>query len=210
MRRRLGWWALVAVLSAGCTASGTNKPPPTDRTDVWFMQHMVGHLRQTTSIAQLTGERITHRGLAELANTINQDGQAHIATLQGWLDRRGLAGFDPQQQASTRKKADLERLSHVRGAKLDLAFIKVMTARHRAGIQLAATEARTGTLPEVRELARQLLAEQQAQVDRMEAWRRAWSRSDASRSTSTTRSAVGGLGARLLSPVRTGAGLPVR
>jgi hypothetical protein len=39
-----------------------------------------------------------------------------------------------------------------------------MTARHRAGGRLAATEARDGAVPEVRELARRLLAEQRAQT----------------------------------------------
>jgi hypothetical protein len=37
-----------------------------------------------------------------------------------------------------------------------------ITARHRAGSKLAATELRDGSLPEVRQLAQQLLAEHQA------------------------------------------------
>jgi uncharacterized protein (DUF305 family) len=50
-----------------------------------------------------------------------------------------------------------------------------MTARHRAGIDLAATEADKGSLPEVRQLARQLLAEQRAQAHQMATWEHAWS-----------------------------------
>ena len=50
------------------------------------------------------------------------------------------------------------------GPPVDLAFVTVMTARHRAGGRLAATEARDGAVPEVRELARRLLAEQRAQT----------------------------------------------
>jgi uncharacterized protein (DUF305 family) len=57
-----------------------------------------------------------------------------------------------------------------------VAFLEVMTARHRAGSKLAATEAREGSLPEVRELAQQLLAEQQAQIGKMQTWRRTWSK----------------------------------
>jgi uncharacterized protein (DUF305 family) len=60
-------------------------------------------------------------------------------------------------------------------AKFDLVFLKVMTSRHRAAIRLAAAELRAGTVPEARELARQLLAELQAQVQQMTAWTRAWS-----------------------------------
>jgi uncharacterized protein (DUF305 family) len=60
-----------------------------------------------------------------------------------------------------------------------LAFLTVMTARHRAGSKLAAAEAREGSLPEVRQLAQQLLAQQQAQIGTMTAWKRAWSKPNA-------------------------------
>jgi hypothetical protein len=110
-------------------------------------------------------------------------GQAHLTQLQAWLASRGLAPYDPQQEPSSHKESDLARLSRVHGARFDLAFLKVMTARHRAGSKLAATELREGTLPEVRQLAQQLLAEQQSQITTMTAWTRAWSKADAKQST---------------------------
>ena len=48
-----------------------------------------------------------------------------------------------------------------------------MTARHRAGGKLAATEARDGRVPDIRQFARQLLAEQQAQLGKLQTWQRA-------------------------------------
>jgi Domain of unknown function (DUF305) len=45
-----------------------------------------------------------------------------------------------------------------------------MTARHRAGGKLAATEAHEGSVPELRQLARQLLADQQDQIAKMTRW----------------------------------------
>jgi uncharacterized protein (DUF305 family) len=66
-----------------------------------------------------------------------------------------------------------------------VAFLEVMTARHRASSKLAATEARQGSMPELRELAQQLLAEQQAQIGKMQAWRRAWSKAQTSRQPDT-------------------------
>jgi uncharacterized protein (DUF305 family) len=72
----------------------------------------------------------------------------------------------------------LARLSRAHGARFDLAFLEVMTARHRAGLRMTAPEARSGGVPEVRELARQMQAELEAQVEQMTAWRRAWSKDD--------------------------------
>jgi uncharacterized protein (DUF305 family) len=167
---------VIAVLAAGCATPDTNQPTANDEADVWFMQHMAGHLLQTTSILDLAGDRITRPKLARLADTITQQGQAHLAQLQDWLANRGLAPYDPQQQPSSRKESDLQRLSRVGRTGFDLAFLKVMTARHRAGSKLAATELRAGSLPEVRQLAQQLLAKQQAQIATMTAWKRAWSK----------------------------------
>ena len=200
VRRRLGCWVVIAVLVAGCATPDSNQPPASDATDVWFMQHMVGHLLQTTSILHLASDRITRPKLTLLANTINQQGEAHLAQLQAWLASRGLAPYDPQQQPSSRKESDLERLTQSGEAKFDLAFLTVMTARHRAGSRLAATELRDGSLPEVRQLAQQLLAEQQAQIATMTAWKRVWSKtktkpSDRQRSRrSTTGHPAGTLG----------------
>jgi uncharacterized protein (DUF305 family) len=181
MRRRLGWWLVVAVLAASCTTSNANEGTPSDQTDVWFMQHMVPHLLQTAAIVDLSGDRITRPQLARLADTVDQQGQAHLQQLQEWLARRGLAPYDPQQDPNRRKETDLTRLSRVHAAEFDLAFLEVMTARHRTGRRLAATEFRKGGVPEVRQLAAQLLAEHQAQINKMTAWRRAWAKDDPSR-----------------------------
>jgi uncharacterized protein (DUF305 family) len=180
VRRRLGCWVVVALLAAGCATPDANQPTATDQTDVWFMQHMVPHLLQTTAIVDLAGHQITRPKLERLAKTIDQQGQAHLQQLQEWLARRGLAPYDPQQDPDRAKETDLERLSRVHGTRFDLAFLQVMTTRHQTGIRMAATEARDGGVPEVRELARQMLAELEPQVKQMTAWRRAWAKDDPS------------------------------
>jgi uncharacterized protein (DUF305 family) len=182
VRRRLGCWVIVAVVAAGCATPAANKPTAADQTDVWFMQHMVPHLRQTTSIVELARDRITRPELARLADTIGQQGQTHLQQLQGWLDRRGLAPHGHSHQGiDNRRRNDLERLSRVPGTTFDLAFLKMMTARQRTGSKLAATEARDGSLSEVRQLARQMMAERRAQVRQMDAWKKLWSPAGSSR-----------------------------
>jgi uncharacterized protein (DUF305 family) len=176
VRQRLGYGAIIAVLAAGCATPEPYQPPANDETDVWFAQHMVPHLLQTTAVVDLARDRITRPELTRLADTIDRQGQAPLAQLQAWLASRGLAPYDPQQDPNRRKETDLARLAQVRGARFDLAFLKVMTARHRAGSKLAAAEAREGSVPELRQLAQQLLADQQDQIAKMTRWTRAWSR----------------------------------
>jgi uncharacterized protein (DUF305 family) len=176
VRQRLGCWVVIMVLVAGCARPEASQPPASDEADVRFAQHMVPHLLQTTAIVDLAQGRISRRELARLAAAIDRQGQAHLAQLQGWLASRGLAPYDPQQDPNRRTETDLQRLTRVRGANFDLAFLKVMTARHRAASKLAATEARQGSVPELRQLAQQLLAQQQAQTATMTSWAHAWSR----------------------------------
>ncbi len=174
MRRRLGWLLLVAVvLVASCTNSNAGEGAVGDETDVWFLQHMAGHLLQTSAVLELAGDEIAHPELGRLAAAINREGQADLHQLQAWLAARGLAPYDPQQDPNRRTESDLLRLSRVHGAGFDRAFVKVMTARHRAGLRMAETEVREGGVPEVRALARQMATRMQSQLRQMTAWNRA-------------------------------------
>jgi uncharacterized protein (DUF305 family) len=145
------------------------------------MQHMVPHLRQASSIAFLTRAQITHAELARLADTITRRDQADISQLQGWLSVEGLAPHGhSHQRVDKRKQTDLERLSRLRGAGFDLAFLDVMTARERAAVTMAATESRQGGRPEVRQLARRMLVDLQEDIHQMRAWKQAWKRRESS------------------------------
>lgn len=187
MRRRLGSLLIIAVLAAGCATPTANRQPTVnDQTDVWFAQHMVPHLRQDTSIAYLSRDELTDPDLARLADRIHRRSQAQAAQLLEWLAERGLAPHGHSHQPGDRlRRSDLERLSRLDGAALDLAFADAMTARDRAGGKLAATEAREGSAPAIRQLAQQLLAEQQARIATLRSWRRAGSKSHASRPPAT-------------------------
>lgn len=187
MVRKLGCWVVIALLAAGCaTPDDASQAPANDPTDVWFMQHMIPHLLQDISILYLTRDRLNDPKLARLASRTLRRAQLHVADLQGWLAVRGLAPHGhSHQRGGTVRRSDLERLSRLDGAALDLAFARVMTARHRTGGKLAAIEGRGGSVPEIRQRARQLLAEQRAQGDKLQAWLRAWSKAPASRPPAT-------------------------
>ena len=59
--------------------------------------------------------------------------------------------------------------------RLDRSLLEVMLARDRAGIAICIAEVRHGRLPDVRQLARRMLVDQQREVHQLRAWRRAWS-----------------------------------
>ena len=172
--------AVLTAVAAGCAGPVADRPAAAvaaDATDVWFMQHLVPHLRQTVAVVALSKHRLTQPELVRLAEATDRQSQAHLQFLQAWLDRRGLAPHGHSHQAVDRpSRSDLERLAGAPDARFDRAFAIVLAARQRAGDQLAAAELRQGTLPEVRELARRLQAEHRRQLRQLTAWRNAWSR----------------------------------
>jgi uncharacterized protein (DUF305 family) len=171
VRRRLGWWVLVLCLAAGCAPTTSHAPVADDQADVWFLQHMVPYLRQTMVLTSLTREQSGDHRLVRLADAITRRSQADIDQLQGWLDQRGLSAHGhSHQRIDARRQTDLERLAQLRGHALDRAFVQIMTARARTGSRLAANEASTGGLPEVRQFARQMAAEQQHQLRQLQSW----------------------------------------
>jgi uncharacterized protein (DUF305 family) len=173
---------MVAAMAGGCAGPAADRPPAganvaADATDVWFMQHLVPHLRQTVAVVALSEGRIIHPELARLADATRRRSQGHLQLLQAWLDRRGLAPHGHSHQAVDQQpRSDLERLARVPDDRFDRAFATVLAARQRVSDQLAAAELRHGSLPEVRELARQLQAEHRRQLRQLTAWRNAWSR----------------------------------
>jgi uncharacterized protein (DUF305 family) len=170
-RGRFGLSVVVLCLAAGCSQATTQAPVANDQADVWFLQHMVPYLRQTMVVASLTREQLGDPRLVRLADAIIRQSQAEIDQLQGWLDQRGMSAHGhSHQRVDARRQTDLERLARLRGRALDRAFVQAMTARARAGSRLAANEAGAGGLPEVRQFARQMQADQQQQVQQLQSW----------------------------------------
>jgi uncharacterized protein (DUF305 family) len=172
---------LVAAMAGGCAGPAADRPSAgaavaADATDVWFVQHLVPHLRQTVAVVALSEDQITRPELARLAEATRRQSQDHLVLLQAWLDRRGLAPHGHSHQAVDQQpQSDLARLARVPDARFDRAFAAVLAARQRASDQLAATELGQGSLPEVRELARQLQAEHRRQLRQLRTWTDAWS-----------------------------------
>lgn len=52
----------------------------------------------------------------------------------------------------------------------DVAFAQGMIAHHQGAIEMAKTELQYGKDPEMRKLAEQIIAAQQPEIDRMQAW----------------------------------------
>jgi uncharacterized protein (DUF305 family) len=71
-------------------------------------------------------------------------------------------------------QAQLRQLMATRGQDFDLLFLETMSAHHQGAIEMATSELRDGSRPEVRRLAQQIIDDQQAEIDQFEQWQQEW------------------------------------
>jgi uncharacterized protein (DUF305 family) len=72
-------------------------------------------------------------------------------------------------------QADLGRLMQSSGTEFDLAFVEMMAAHHQDAIDMANTELKDGSLPEVTRLAQQIIDIQRDEIQQLQRWKAEWS-----------------------------------
>jgi Domain of unknown function (DUF305) len=65
-------------------------------------------------------------------------------------------------------QADMRRLMQSTGTEFDLAFVEMMAAHHQGAIDMASTELKDGSQPEVTRLAQQILDIQRDEIDQLQ------------------------------------------
>jgi uncharacterized protein (DUF305 family) len=65
---------------------------------------------------------------------------------------------------------EMRQLAVIKGEDFDLMFMDMMIAHHEGAIEMANTELRDGSLPEVKRLAQQVIDAQQAEIEQLKRW----------------------------------------
>ena len=184
----------AALVLAGCgtdistaapatpPAASTSAAAPSSQhndADVAFVQGMIPHHTQAVQMAQLAPERAGNEQVKQLATRIEQAQGPEIAQMRGFLaawavpesggsmpgmnhdamGHSGMSGMMSDQQ--------MQQLTQARGAAFDRMFLQMMTAHHQGAVQMAQTELGSGSSPEAKALAQQIIDAQQSEIDEM-------------------------------------------
>lgn len=193
--------ATVLIL-AGCATGGASSPPvqsmpvmssgTSASLDQQFIDMMVPHHQSAIAMAEVALTRAERAEIKTLAGAIISAQKGEISQLKEW--RKAWFGSDqtPGMDAmpmlpgmempgmsmggsmgsTTDMTADVAALKTANP--FDKAFIEAMTAHHKTAIAAAKIAAAQATRPEIRTLAGQIIAAQQAEIDQMAAWLAAW------------------------------------
>jgi uncharacterized protein (DUF305 family) len=185
--RRILLTLAAALLLAACSQGGdeqggaTSAAPAPNDADVTFTQNMIPHHQQAIEMAKLVESHTDRPELRTLADSIVASQGQEITQLQGWLKSWGKPetpdgmAHGGMEMPGTMSEADMNRLMESTGTDFDLAFVEMMAAHHQGAIDMAKTELKDGSLPEVTQFAQKVIDDQQKEVDQLQQWEEEWS-----------------------------------
>lgn len=181
-RRTLAILLAVATLTlAGCAQDGA---PQTQEkfndADVAFAQGMIPHHRQAVEMADLAAERAGSAEVKDLAAGISAAQGPEIKTMTDWLAAWGedvpeedMAGMDHGnmsggEMSGMMSQDQMNELAAASGASFDQMFLNMMIEHHEGAIEMAAIEQADGENAEALALAKQIEADQSAEIQVMQ------------------------------------------
>jgi uncharacterized protein (DUF305 family) len=174
-------FVLAACSQGGQEQSGAPASSAPNDADVTFTQNMIPHHQQAIDMAKLVDTHTERPELRQLADSIVTTQGQEITQLQGWLRSWGKPatpegmGHGGMEMPGTMSEADMRHLMEATGSEFDLAFVEMMAAHHQGAIDMAKTELRDGSLPEVKQFAQKVIDDQQKEVDQLQEWEKEWS-----------------------------------
>lgn len=188
---------LLAVLligaSAGLLAAHTQSADPEPSSvDIGFAQDMSMHHRQAALMGSLVPERSNDPAVDPLAYDIQSTQLEQIGRMQGWLSLwdasalppgkhmtwmssmaghghghggHGAAGVETMPGMASQQ--ELEALRSASGPAFDVMFLQLMLRHHQGGTPMLRHAQQHATVPQVRNLAGQMLTAQLKESDYM-------------------------------------------
>ena len=178
----------AAGLLIGLPGSSATSTPAADSVDVGFAQDMSVHHQQAVQMASWERDHTTDPALKQLAFDIETTQLQQIGRMQGWLGLWGMAS-DPQggkhmawmaspdhshsvmatggvdTMPGMASSDQLRALRAASGDQMDVLFLQLMLRHHEGGVIMLQYASEHASVPEVRNLAAQMLSAQSSESE---------------------------------------------
>lgn len=173
--------ALVVLASCGGDDPAL-EGPTYDDADIAFLQGMLPHHQEAIEMAELVADRTDRPELNDLADDIIASQSEEIDKIETMLRESGEevpaedAGMDmgEEEPMGGMSEEEMKALMDAGGEDFDRMFTRMMIQHHQEAVQMANDVLTEGQHPDVAELAQAIIDEQQAEIDKMMAWRDEW------------------------------------
>jgi uncharacterized protein (DUF305 family) len=175
--------------STSGTQSSAPAPAPAaqaghNQQDSTFAQEMIAHHTQAIDMAKLAPSRSTNPKVLDLASRIEKAQGPEIQQMQGWLTQWNAAagpssssmpGMDhgsvpssPSSMPGMMAGTDMTKLQQAKGAAFDKMFLEMMIQHHQGAIDMSKTELASGSNPDAKTLAQNIIDAQQSEITEMQ------------------------------------------
>ena len=147
--------------------------------DEAFIDAMVPHHQGAIAMAEVALKNAEHEEINELSRNIISSQQAEIEELKSIKQEEFGTSNVPMEMSQEQIRGmgmmmDPKRLS--KREPFDEAFIDAMIPHHRSAIQMAQVASKQSKIPEIKELAGNIVSAQKREIEQLKQWRKEWYR----------------------------------
>jgi len=147
--------------------------------DEAFIDAMVPHHQGAIAMAEVALKNAEHEEIQELSRSIVSTQQSEIEELKSIKKEEfGTSNvpmeMSPKQMRGMGMMMDPKRLS--KREPFDEAFIDAMIPHHQSAIEMAQVASKKSKIPEIKELAGNIVSAQKREIEQMKQWRKVWYR----------------------------------
>jgi uncharacterized protein (DUF305 family) len=145
--------------------------------DKAFIDAMVPHHQGAIAMAQIALKNAEHEEIKELSRNIVSTQQSEIDELKSIKQEEFGTSNVPMEMSMEQMRGmgmmmDPKRLS--KREPFDEAFIDAMIPHHQSAIQMAQVASKQSKIPEIKELAGNIVSAQKREIEQMRRWREQW------------------------------------
>jgi uncharacterized protein (DUF305 family) len=144
--------------------------------DERFIDAMVPHHQGAVEMAEVALKNAEHDEILELSENIVSTQQAEIEQLKQIKQREFGSSEVPMEMSAQ----EMEAMGMTPPGELadkdpfDKAFIDAMIPHHQSAIEMAQVAREKSEIPEIKELAEDIVSAQQKEIEQMTRWRQQW------------------------------------
>ena len=145
--------------------------------ELQFLDSMIAHHQGAVEMAVLAEARAERVEVRELAASIVDEQEREIAKMaewrNSWYDGKPEAiNMEFPGMARGMEQMDTKKLESLKGSAFDTEFLRQMIPHHEGAIEMARALKNGKARAEVRELADDIVAAQEAEINQMREWRK--------------------------------------
>ena len=163
---------LGLALASPAVASAPAGDRATAKFEVDFITGMIDHHAMAVEMAQVCVDNATHPELRTLCEQIIAAQSAEIETMQSWLGDWYGVSHEPDMKPGDMRK--IEKLAALSGAEFEIAFMESMIRHHRKAIVEAERCIDRAFHAELRDMCREIIETQSAEIAQMQSWLCQW------------------------------------